>query len=110
MESITIPRPKEWGSMENVACYYNPSETMRDAQIYPGDYVLVRQKEEPADGDIIAFEIGGQVFIRKLLWAMPEEWVLLAADNARTISRINPNESHFEYAGVVVGTLHKPKF
>ncbi|MCL1826964.1 MAG: translesion error-prone DNA polymerase V autoproteolytic subunit [Candidatus Cloacimonetes bacterium] len=80
--------------------------SMIDANIYPGDFLIVDRSEEIADGKIVIGVIDGEVTVKRLRIKNNEYW--LCPENVKYKPlRIEPHVD-FRVWGVVTWVIHKP--
>ncbi|UCD18619.1 MAG: transcriptional repressor LexA [Candidatus Zixiibacteriota bacterium] len=81
-------------------------DSMRDAGIFDGDYVLVRKQKDAEPGDIIVAVIGDEATVKRY---MPEkDRITLQPENKDYEPiRVDRNSSDFYIAGKVVGLLRR---
>lgn len=58
--------PADWALPKKVFAIYVRGDSMRDAGIYDGDFVIVREAKTGRHGDIVAFAQEGQTALRRL--------------------------------------------
>lgn len=77
-------------------------ESMKDAGIFDGDYVIVRKSEIAKDGDIVVALIDGDVTIKRLFYDYNNHMIILHPENSQ-FSDFIVSPDDFKCLGVVVG-------
>jgi len=81
-------------------------DSMKDAGILDGDYVLARRQHTSEPGEIIVFVIGDEVTVKR--YDTKGDKVLLIPENeAYEIRIIKKSSPDFQIAGKVVGLLRR---
>jgi repressor LexA len=99
-----IPVPAAWTRRGAFFALHVTGDSMRDAGIFEGDQVVVRQRSVAADGDIVVATIEGETTIKRLL--LRGSGMTLVPENPQ----YRPIEVRAEGAtiqGVVVGLMRK---
>lgn len=93
-----------FGANGDLFCLCVKGDSMVDAGIWDGDYVVVRQRPDFEDGRIGVAVIDGEATVKRLrrVGALVE---LIPANENYEVMRVNPREKEFRYAGEVVGML-----
>jgi repressor LexA len=83
-------------------CLRVRGDSMTDAGILDGDYVIVRQKPTFENGEVGVAIIEGEATVKKLR-RVGGRVELVPANPRYPVLRIDPSEQEFRYAGKVVG-------
>jgi repressor LexA len=97
-----IPVPAEWASRDSTFALLVRGESMKDAGINTGDFVIVRQQATAEDGDIAVATLDGETTLKRL--RRGSRGVFLVAENNRHKPRRLPAK-RCAIQGVVVGLL-----
>ena len=87
---------------DSLFCLQVSGDSMVDAGIWDGDYVVVRQKPDFADGEIGVAIIEGEATVKKLR-RVGRHVELIPANERYEPLRVDPAEQELRYAGEVVG-------
>lgn len=77
---------------------------MKDAGIHENDFAALDISEDPVDGDIIAAEVGGEAFIKRLRIENGQIWLFSDNDDYSPV-RVSP-AMHFNVIGIVKFIIH----
>jgi len=93
-----------FSSSGDLFCLRVKGDSMVDAGIWDGDYVVVRQRSDFEDGQIGVAVVDGEATVKKLrrVGSLIE---LIPANENYEVMRVDPLEREFRYAGEVVGML-----
>lgn len=86
-------------------CLRVRGDSMTDAGILDGDYVICRQQPTFENGEVGVAVIEGEATVKKIRWA-GHCIELVPANDAYDTLRIDPSQQEFRYAGKVVG-IHR---
>jgi repressor LexA len=78
-------------------------ESMREAGILDGDYVVIEQCDSAADGDIVVALIGGEEATLKRILQRPGRVILYPENSAMQAMEYDPDEVQIQ--GVLVGQM-----
>ena len=85
-------------------------DSMKEAGIFDGDYVIVKQQEEAQSGDTIVAYVGDDPEATVKVMRERGRFIELEARNAAYEPiRLNPKRDTFRIAGKVVGLIRKVK-
>jgi len=77
-------------------------DSMKEAGILDGDFVIVKRTELPRDGDIVVALIDEEVTLKRLFYDYQNHQIILHPENNQLKDTyINPDS--FKCAGIVVG-------
>lgn len=97
-----LPVPSEWVGTNHCFAIRVSGDSMRDAGILDGDYVVAKTGSGPADGDIVVATVNGETTLKRLR-RLTSKWLLVPEN-----SRYKPIAVSSESAviqGVMVGLL-----
>lgn len=97
-----VPVPAEWTRRGAVFALRVTGDSMRDAGIFEGDQVIVRQQSDANDGDIVVATIDGETTLKRL--RRNGKRTTLVAENSRYRAIEVRTESEV-VQGVVVGLM-----
>jgi len=82
-------------------------DSMKDAGIFDGDYVIVRQQEEAQSGEMIVAYIGDEEATVKIMRKRGRIVELEPRNTSYKSIRINPKRDQLRIAGKVVGLVRR---
>ncbi len=77
-------------------------DSMKDAGIFDGDYVIIKKTEIAKEGDIIVALIDGDVTLKRIFYDYKNHLIILHPENS-TLSDIIVHPENFKCLGIVVG-------
>jgi repressor LexA len=82
-------------------------DSMRDAGMFDGDYVIVREQEDAEDGDVVVAYIGDEDATVKVLRKRGAAIALEPRNAAYGTLRVDPKRHSLRIGGKVVGLVRK---
>lgn len=99
-----VPLPWDWVRSENAFILRVKGDSMIDAGIFHGDYVLVRKQDHAENGEIVVAMTGDEATVKRFY--LEKDRIRLQPEN-RTMEPIFVHEA--KILGVVVGLFRKIK-
>ena len=97
-----LPFAEAYPDTKGLYCLRVKGDSMIDAGILPGDYVVVRQKPDFVDGEIGIAIMDDEATVKRLR-RVGRKIELKPANRKYPTRRIDPAEREFHYGGKVVG-------
>lgn len=99
-----LPVPAGWTKGDDLFALRVAGDSMEGAGIRPGDFVVVKHRVAPKEGDIVAATLGGETTLKRLERRGKE--LFLVAENRR-FKPIRVPEDQLFIHGVVIGLLRQ---